>query len=85
MAFRMGLRLLPRRVPLDQVGRESKGIPKNAEIITYCAGPSCPMSIQAAEKLAQLGFTNVKAYEGGLEEWKKAGREIVLIEQAPVV
>jgi rhodanese-related sulfurtransferase len=27
----------------------------------------------AAEKLAKLGYENVRAYEGGLEEWKSAG------------
>jgi rhodanese-related sulfurtransferase len=27
----------------------------------------------AAEKLVKLGFENVRAYEGGLEEWKAAG------------
>lgn len=63
------------RVPLDYIGREAATgqIPKDAEIIVYCAGPSCPQSRLAAEKLSKLGFTNVKAYEGGIEEWKNAG------------
>jgi rhodanese-related sulfurtransferase len=26
----------------------------------------------AAEKLGKLGYENVRAYEGGLEEWKGA-------------
>ena len=34
------------------------------------------MSRMAAEKLITLGYTNVKAYEGGIEEWKEAGHEI---------
>jgi rhodanese-related sulfurtransferase len=29
-----------------------------------------------------LGYTNVKAYEGGLEEWKNAGKRLERIEQA---
>jgi rhodanese-related sulfurtransferase len=29
-----------------------------------------------------LGYTNVKAYEGGLEEWKNAGNKIEPLEQA---
>jgi rhodanese-related sulfurtransferase len=76
-----------KRVPLDQLEREvvQSGVLKDAEIITYCSGPSCPMSKQAAEKLVLLGFTNVKAYEGGLEEWKKARQEVVSIELAPAV
>ena len=68
-----------RRVALDQLGREvsSKQFAKDAEFITYCGGPNCPQSRQAAEKLQTLGFTNVRAYEGGLEEWKAAGGEVV--------
>ena len=67
-----------RHVPLDQVGREvaNKNIPKDAEIIVYCAGPECPQSGMAAQKLLALGYTNVKAYEGGLEEWEAAGLPI---------
>jgi rhodanese-related sulfurtransferase len=30
----------------------------------------------AVQKLEALGFTNVRAYEGGLEEWKVAGYAI---------
>ena len=64
-----------RRVPLDKVGNEvrSTNLPKNAEIVVYCGGPKCPQSRMAAEKLAKLGYEDVHAYEGGLEEWKSAG------------
>ncbi len=67
-----------RRVPLDQVGREARegGLAKDAEVVVYCAGPKCPQSRMAAEKLQALGYTNVRAYEGGLEEWKAAGHEV---------
>ncbi|MGZ4731918.1 MAG: rhodanese-like domain-containing protein [Terriglobales bacterium] len=64
-----------RRVPLDKVGNEVRttNLPKNAEIVVYCGGPKCPQSRTAAEKLVKLGCENVRAYEGGLEEWKAAG------------
>jgi rhodanese-related sulfurtransferase len=67
-----------RRVPLDRVGNETreKNIAQRTEIVVYCAGPKCPMSRLAAEKLAKLGYENVRAYEGGLEEWKNAGLPI---------
>lgn len=65
-----------RRVPLDRVGREAAGIAEDAEIVVYCAGPACPQSRLAAEKLLALGFGRVQAYEGGLEEWKGAGHPI---------
>ena len=31
------------------------------------------MSRLAAQKLIKFGYDNVRAYEGGLEEWKAAG------------
>ena len=72
-----------RRVPLDTIGREGSQAqsPKGEEIIVYCGGPTCPQSLQAAQKLTDLGYTNVRAYEGGLEEWKNAGNKIERFEQ----
>jgi rhodanese-related sulfurtransferase len=63
-----------RRMPLDAI--EHTSVPKDAEIITYCGGPSCPQSKQAAQKLGELGYTNVRAFEEGLEGWKAAGHSI---------
>jgi rhodanese-related sulfurtransferase len=72
------------RVPLDTIGREVSGEKslKGEEIIVYCGGPKCPQSLQAAQKLMDLGYTNVKAYEGGLEEWKNAGNKIDRLQRA---
>ena len=74
-----------RRVPLDAIGREVSEAksPKGEEIIVYCGGPKCPQSLQAAQKLMDLGYTNVKAYEGGLEEWKNAGNKTGLKKLPP--
>lgn len=67
-----------RRVPVERVGREvsEASIPSSARIVVYCASPTCPLSFQAAEKLATLGYTNAVAFEGGIEEWKAAGLEL---------
>ena len=67
-----------RRVPVGQVGREvaASGLAKDTPIVTYCIGPSCPNSTQAAEKLTAFGFTDVRAFEGGIEAWKASGRPI---------
>lgn len=37
--------------------------------ILYCGSSQCPLSKQAAQVLLDMGFTNVKAYEGGMKEW----------------
>jgi rhodanese-related sulfurtransferase len=46
---------------------------KNAEIIVYCANPNCESSIETAERLQALGYTNVHHYPGGKNEWRDAG------------
>jgi rhodanese-related sulfurtransferase len=66
-----------RRVPLDQIGRSVAGLSRDSTIVVYCANYECPQSHMAAEKLTALGFTNVYAYEGGLQEWEEAGFELV--------
>ena len=46
---------------------------KNAAIVTYCTGPSCPNSGQVAGRLTALGYTNVRKYREGIEDWTGAG------------
>jgi len=67
-----------RRVPLDHVGREvaTSALARDTAIVVYCSGPTCPQSRAAAEKLATLGFTDVRAFEGGLDAWKAAGHAV---------
>jgi len=71
-----------RRVPLDHVGREvaAASLARDTAIVVYCSGLTCPQSRLAAEKLMALGFTDVRAFEGGLQAWKDAGRAV---EQLP--
>jgi len=49
---------------------------KHQELITYCHGSSCDLSLQLANNLMQQGYTNVKVFFGGLPEWKKANYPI---------
>jgi rhodanese-related sulfurtransferase len=72
-----------RRMPLDTIEHDVAGVPKDAEIITYCGGPTCPQSMQAAKKLSELGYTNVRAFEEGLEGWKAAGYSLEKPESVP--
>lgn len=55
---------------VEQVRRQLSG--KDHKIVTYCAGFSCDASRNAARKLEEAGFTDVFAFEGGMEEWQKA-------------
>ena len=46
---------------------------RNAAIVTYCTGPSCPNSGQVADRLTALGYANVRKYREGIEDWAGAG------------
>jgi rhodanese-related sulfurtransferase len=64
-------------VPLDRVGRAAPPLPKDTDVVVYCSGTDCPQSKAAGGKLAALGFANVRVFEGGLEDWKEAGRPVL--------
>lgn len=50
--------------------------PKEKLIVTYCDGADCNSSIELAQKLAAAGFTNVKMFFGGWNEWQSRNRTI---------
>jgi rhodanese-related sulfurtransferase len=45
----------------------------SAEIVVYCANPECEDSVDTARRLVDLGYTNVRHYAGGKDEWRNAG------------
>ena len=49
-----------------------KDLPRNTEIVTYCACPKDEASIAAAQVLQESGFKQVKVLHGGWTEWLKA-------------
>jgi rhodanese-related sulfurtransferase len=49
---------------------------KDTEVVTYCAGPTCNASTEAARELTALGYRNVRHYPGGKQEWAGAGLPI---------
>jgi len=46
---------------------------RSLTIILYCAGFACPASTKAMEQLGRAGFTDVRDYKGGMEDWQGAG------------
>lgn len=46
-----------------------KDLPRNREIVTYCACPKDQSSIAAAQILQAAGFTRVRVLQGGWHEW----------------
>jgi rhodanese-related sulfurtransferase len=46
---------------------------RTAAIVTYCSNPGCNNSQQVANRLSALGFTNVRKYREGIQDWVEAG------------
>ncbi|MCB5275880.1 MULTISPECIES: rhodanese-like domain-containing protein [unclassified Arthrobacter] len=71
---------LPKALPLveaDVAARASSLLPdKNAAIVTYCSNESCPNSQSVANRLAAAGYTNVRKYREGIQDWVEAGLPI---------
>jgi rhodanese-related sulfurtransferase len=60
---------------LDDVAAEAPRLlpDRSAAIVTYCSNAACPNSGQVAAKLAELGYTNVRKYREGIQDWVEAG------------
>ena len=48
---------------------------KNALIVTYCGGLTCPLSHKLASRLTELGYPNVIEYRAGISGWLAAGHK----------
>ena len=46
---------------------------KDAAIVAYCSNAACPNSEGVARVLTSLGYTNVRKYREGIQDWVEAG------------
>ncbi len=62
-------------LPHDQVDALAPSLlpDKSTEIVVYCASGPCKNSAIAANRLAELGYANVRDYHEGKEDWVAAG------------
>jgi rhodanese-related sulfurtransferase len=51
-------------IPLKELKLHLTELPRNQEIVAYCRGPYCVLSIQAVEMLRERGFQAVRLEEG---------------------
>lgn len=59
-------------VPLDDLAGRLKKLPKGQEVIAYCRGPYCLLSVDAMALLREKGF-KARRLEDGFPEWAAAG------------
>jgi rhodanese-related sulfurtransferase len=68
-------------IPFNEIDQHKTELPndKASRLVVYCkAGP---MGDIAAEKLVQMGYTNVINFKGGMNAWEKAGRSLQFLSQ----
>jgi rhodanese-related sulfurtransferase len=46
---------------------------RDATVVVYCSNLPCPNSTILSRRLVQLGYSDVREYEGGKEDWITAG------------
>jgi rhodanese-related sulfurtransferase len=65
-------------VPTDDIEKVENLVPnKDDRIVVYCANTDCTASPKAAQKLEEMGYTNVIDFEDGYAGWRRAGYLLV--------
>jgi membrane protein DedA with SNARE-associated domain/rhodanese-related sulfurtransferase len=67
-------------VPLQDVARHVKELPRDRDIILYCTCPSEASAARVAKVLMNHGFKRVRPLLGGLDAWVSAGYAVITAE-----
>jgi rhodanese-related sulfurtransferase/predicted transcriptional regulator len=59
-------------MPVAEVKRRMKELPRSKEVIAYCRGPYCLYSLDAVTLLRHHGF-KARRVDEGLPQWRRAG------------
>ena len=61
-------------IHFEEIGEKAPALlsDKNAPIVTYCSNTSCRNSEAAANQLTAMGYTNVRKYAEGKQDWQEA-------------
>lgn len=59
-------------VPVEDLGKRVRKLPKGREVIAYCRGPYCLLAVDAVAMLRSRGY-KARRLEDGFPEWKASG------------
>lgn len=62
-------------IPLHELAKRLKELPKRKEVVAYCRGPYCLMSYDAVAMLRNKGL-KARRLEAGMPEWRAAGMPV---------
>ena len=68
-------------IPLQELKLRLSDLPRDQEIVAYCRGPYCVLSIEAVEMLRAEGFQAIRIEEG-IQDFRVMGFPIAVGEQA---
>jgi len=65
-----------RSIPVDELGKRLRQIPKGREIVAYCRGPFCVYADEAVLELRRRGY-RARRLDIGFPDWRAAGLPVV--------
>jgi len=66
-----------RSVPVTELRRHLRALPKDVEVVAYCRGPYCAYADEAVRELARKGF-RARRLTDGFPEWQRAGLPVAV-------
>lgn len=66
-----------RSVPITELRRHLRALPKDADVVAYCRGPYCVYADDAVRELTRKGFRARRLIDG-FPEWKRAGLPVAV-------
>ena len=66
-----------RSMPITELRRQLRALPKNTEVVAYCRGPYCVYADDAVRELIRKGYRARRLIDG-FPEWKRAGLPVEL-------
>lgn len=64
-------------LPLPRLRSEMDSLPRGRDVVAYCRGPYCVLSVDAAELLRRRGF-RVRRLDSGLPDWERLGLPVAV-------
>ena len=64
-------------IPLGELQKRLKDLPRDQEIVAYCRGPYCVLAVQAVEMLRKKGFRAIRL-EDGVSDWRARGLPVAV-------
>jgi membrane protein DedA with SNARE-associated domain/rhodanese-related sulfurtransferase len=65
-----------RAIDMERIHEGIVGVPRDGEVVVYCACPNEASAVKVAQALKQVGFHRVRPLTGGIDAWIAAGHDV---------